>query len=243
MPNFPILTGSPTVFAPDFLVDRVLYRDAMMLVVDKPAGLPVHAGSGGGANLEQFLGPLTFGLPRLPALAHRLDRDTSGCLVLGRHRKALARLGKLFASGRVEKVYWAVVSGAPPEKTGRVNVPLQKVNRKDGWRMFADPAGQPSVTDYQVLGRSDGLTWVEFRPRTGRTHQIRVHAAAIGCPVLGDPIYGPPHPTVPLHLHARMVTIPLYPTRDPIIVTAEPPEHMVDALRACGRLDAKAPPS
>lgn len=231
--------GPVPVFAPDFLLERVLYRDAMMLVIDKPAGLPVHAGSGGGVNLEQFLGPLAFGLPRLPALAHRLDRDTSGCLVLGRHRKALAKLGKLFSQGKVVKVYWAVVVGAPPENSGRIDVPLQKVNRKDGWRMFADPGGQPSITDYQVLGRTNGLAWVEFRPRTGRTHQIRVHAAAIGCPILGDPIYGPPNPAVPLQLHARTVSIPLYPIREPVTVTAEPPEHMVDALRACEDLDRR----
>jgi tRNA pseudouridine32 synthase/23S rRNA pseudouridine746 synthase/23S rRNA pseudouridine1911/1915/1917 synthase len=232
----------PIRFAADFLLERVLFRDAMMLVVDKPAGLPVHAGSGGGANLEQFLGPLAFGLPRLPALAHRLDRDTSGCLVLGRHRKALARLGKLFAAGKVEKIYWAVVIGSPPEVRGRIDVPLQKVNRKDGWRMFADPGGQASITDYEVLGRSEGLSWVEFRPRTGRTHQIRVHAAAIGCPILGDPIYGPPGSAVPLHLHARQVTVPLYPSRDPITVTAEPPAHMLNALHKSGYLDAKTPP-
>jgi tRNA pseudouridine32 synthase/23S rRNA pseudouridine746 synthase/23S rRNA pseudouridine1911/1915/1917 synthase len=213
----------------------VLFRDAMMLVIDKPAGIPVHAGPGGGANLEQYFGALAFGLPRMPALAHRLDRDTSGCLVLGRHRKALARLGKLFANGRVEKVYWAVTVGAPPESEGRIDVPLQKVNRKDGWRMFADPAGQPSITDYRVLGRADGRSWVEFRPRTGRTHQIRVHAAAIGCPILGDSIYGAPDPGAPLHLHAREVTIPLYPSRDPIAVTAPPPPHMMAALATCGQ--------
>src|SRR3954469_24302541 len=94
------------------LADRMLYRDGLMLVVDKPAGIPVHAGPGGGPNLEQHLDALRFGLPRVPSLAHRLDRDTSGCLVLGRHRKALAKLGRLFMAGRVEKTYWAVVAGA-----------------------------------------------------------------------------------------------------------------------------------
>jgi 23S rRNA-/tRNA-specific pseudouridylate synthase len=100
--------------------------------------------------------------------------------------------------------------------------------------MFADPAGQPTVTDYTVMGRSGGLTWVEFRPRTGRTHQIRVHAAAIGCPILGDPIYGRPDPSAPLNLHARRVTVPLYPTKPAIAVTAPPPPHMLAALAACG---------
>jgi tRNA pseudouridine32 synthase/23S rRNA pseudouridine746 synthase/23S rRNA pseudouridine1911/1915/1917 synthase len=221
-------------FAPDFLVDRVLYRDAMMIVIDKPAGLPVHQGPGGGPNLEQYFPALTFGLPRLPALAHRLDRDTSGCLILGRHRKALARLGKLFQNGKVEKVYWAIVEGAPPDESGTIDLPLAKVTRKDHWRMFADPSGQPAITDYRVMGRSGDLAWVEFRPRTGRTHQIRVHAAAIGCPILGDPIYGRPNPDVPLNLHARSVTVPLYPTKEPVGVTAPPPPHMLAVLAACG---------
>ena len=217
----------------DFLVRRVLFRDAMMLVIDKPAGIPVHQGPGGGPNLEQYFDALRYGLPRRPGLAHRLDRDTSGCLVLGRHRRALARLGRLFESGRVEKVYWAVVVGAPPRQEDRIGLPLQKVARKDAWRMFADPAGQPSVTDYRVLGSTEGLSWLECRPRTGRTHQIRVHLAAIGCSVLGDSIYGALEPTEPLHLHARAITVPLYPTKEPILVTAPPPPHMLAALRAC----------
>jgi len=218
----------------DYLVNRVLYRDAMMLVIDKPAGIPVHAGPGGGPNLEQFFDALRYGLPRPPGLAHRLDRDTSGCLVLGRHRRALARLGRLFESGRVEKVYWAIVEGAPPGKAGRIDLPLKKVARKDAWRMFADPSGQPSVTDYRLLGRAAGRAWLECRPRTGRTHQIRVHAAAIGCPIVGDTIYGKPDQAEPLQLHAREVKLPLYPTREPIDVTAPPPAHMLKALEACG---------
>jgi len=230
----PAVAG-PDDLPPDLLVNRVLFRDAMMLIIDKPAGLPVHAGPGGGPNLEQFFDALRFGLPRAPGLAHRLDRDTSGCLVLGRHRKALARMGKLFASGRVEKIYWAVVEGAPPKAEGRIDLPLQKVARKDAWRMFADPAGQPAITDYRVLGRAAGLAWVEFRPRTGRTHQLRVHAAAIGCAILGDTIYGKPgQPPDTLHLQSRSVTLPLYPTRDPITAVAPPPPHMLRALEACG---------
>jgi tRNA pseudouridine32 synthase/23S rRNA pseudouridine746 synthase/23S rRNA pseudouridine1911/1915/1917 synthase len=222
------------VFQPGFLLDRLLYRDAMMLIVDKPAGLPVHAGPGGGPNLEQFFDALKFGLPRPPALAHRLDRDTSGCLILGRHRKALARLGKLFQNGKIEKTYWAVVEGAPAEPGGRIDMPLQKVARKDAWRMIADPAGQSAVTDYKVLGQGYGLSWIEFYPRTGRTHQIRVHAAAIGCPILGDGIYGRPDANKGLHLHSRGITVPLYPTKDPVTAIAPPPEHMQAALRACG---------
>jgi len=217
---------------PDQLVQRLLYRDAMMLIIDKPAGLPVHAGPGGGPNLEMLFDHLRFGLPRAPSLAHRLDRDTSGCLALGRHRKALARLGKLFMQGKVEKTYWAVVAGAPPLPEGHIDKPLAKLTPKRGWKMIVSPEGQAAVTDYRTLGASDGMTWLELKPRTGRTHQIRVHCADMGCPVLGDAVYGAGDQ--PLHLHARQLTVPLYPTREPITVEAPPPEHMQSALRRCG---------
>jgi tRNA pseudouridine32 synthase / 23S rRNA pseudouridine746 synthase len=222
---------------------RLLHRDALVLILDKPAGIPVHAGPGGGPNLEDGLEALRFGLPRPPALAHRLDRDTSGCLVLGRHPKALRRLGRLFAEGRVEKVYWAAVEGAPPEPQGRIELPLAKRSRERGWWMKVDPEGQRAVTLYRLLGRSDGLSWLELRPLTGRTHQIRVHLQALGCPVLGDPVYGraPRADGPPLHLLARRIALPLYPARPPIEVVAPVPAHMLDALVACG-LDPADPP-
>lgn len=217
---------------------RVLYRDALMLVIDKPAGLAVHPGPRGGPSLEDFFGELRFGLPRPPHLAHRLDRDTSGCLVLGRHRKALAKLGELFASGAVEKVYWAVVHGAPPADGGTIDLALTKRStRERGWWMEPDPEGQSAITDYRVLGRGAEVTWLELRPRTGRTHQIRAHLTALGCPIVGDPVYGPREGVKKLrrlHLHSRSVSVPLYPKRDPIVVEAEPPEHMRELLLACG---------
>ncbi|MBI4183320.1 MAG: RNA pseudouridine synthase [Proteobacteria bacterium] len=222
---------------PEEMLARVLYRDGLMLIIDKPAGLPVHAGAGGGPNLEDFLDAFRFGLPDPPGLAHRLDRDTSGCLVLGRHREALARLGRLFAGGRVEKVYWAVAEGAATAPEGRIDLQLRKVTaRKDSWRMAVDrEAGQPALTDYRVLGESGGRAWIEFRPLTGRTHQIRVHAAALGCPVAGDWVYGKAaRGAGPLMLHARAVSVPLYPKRPPIAATAPVPPHMAAALRACG---------
>jgi tRNA pseudouridine32 synthase/23S rRNA pseudouridine746 synthase/23S rRNA pseudouridine1911/1915/1917 synthase len=222
---------------PAELQSRLLYRDGLMLVIDKPAGLPVHAGPGGGPNLEQFLDALRFGLPKPPALAHRLDRDTSGCLVLGRHRKALARLGRLFAEGRVDKTYWAVVKGAPAEAQGTMDLPLRKEStRRGGWRMVPDAAGQRAVTAWRVLAAKDGRAWLELSPRTGRTHQIRVHCAALGCPVLGDALYGGRRGSDPpaLHLHARRIVVPLYANKPPVAVEAPPPAHMLPALRALG---------
>src|SRR5690606_4469134 len=129
---------------------------------------------GGGPNLEDLFDALRYGLPRPPALAHRLDRDTSGCLILGRHRKALAKLGRMFAAGRIGKTYWAVVQGGPAADSGTVDLALAKVTPKHGWKMVGDPSGQPAVTDWTVMGRGSGIAWLECRPRTGRTHQIRV---------------------------------------------------------------------
>jgi tRNA pseudouridine32 synthase / 23S rRNA pseudouridine746 synthase len=211
-----------------------LYRDGLMLVIDKPAGIVVHPGPGGGPHLEHWFPLLRFGLPRPPALAHRLDRDTSGCLVLGRHPKALRRLGRLFVEGKVEKIYWAVVAGIPAEPEGRIEYGLRKETRGTGWRMIVDPAGQRAVTDYRVVGTAhDGRAWLELRPRTGRTHQIRIHCAALGCPVVGDPAYGGPADS-PLQLHARAISLPLYPARPPIAVTAPVPPHMLAVLARLG---------
>ena len=219
----------------DEMLARLLYRDALILIIDKPAGLPVHAGPSGGPNLEQCFDALRFGFKTPPALAHRLDRDTSGCLVLGRHPKALRKLGALFREGRVEKVYWAVVVGHPPADSGTIDHALRKMTTRESWRMILDPAGQAAVTDWRVLGRCDGLSWIEFRPRTGRTHQIRVHAANLGCPVLGDRTYGEPAASnLPLHLHSRAVQLPLYAARPAVGAVAEPPPHMQAALRRCG---------
>jgi tRNA pseudouridine32 synthase/23S rRNA pseudouridine746 synthase len=225
--------GAMTV---DRLEGRLLYRDGLMLIVDKPAGLPVHKGPKGGPSVEELAEALRFGLPQRPELAHRLDKDTSGCLVLGRHRKALRRLGRLFADGRIAKTYWAIVEGAPPEDEGRIELPLGKRSKTRGWWMKVDPGGLPSITDYRVLGRAESLTFVELRPLTGRTHQLRVHLAAIGCPILGDAIYGDAAvggSGPPLHLHARAISVPLYVNREAIMVMAPPPSHMLDALRAC----------
>ena len=210
------------------IVSRVLYRDALMLVIDKPSGLPVHPGPKGGETLTHHLDALRFGLPRRPEAAHRLDRDTSGCLILGRHPKALARLNELFRQNAVEKVYWAVVEGAPTGDEGEIDLPLMPKSPDRGWWMKVDPKGQPSLTRWKVLGRSNGHALMELRPITGRTHQLRVHCAASGWPILGDTIYGnaPRFHGPGLHLHARSVSVPLYPKKLPITVEAPVPEHM-----------------
>ena len=141
---------------------RVLHRDGLMLVIDKPAGLPVHRGPKGGANLEASFDGLRFGLPRPPVLAHRLDKDTSGCLVLGRHRKATASLGLLFKHGKIGKTYWAVVEGGPAEDEGTIDMPLGRLNVERGWWQKPDPDGQKAVTNWKVRGRgeaSPGSRW------------------------------------------------------------------------------------
>jgi RluA family pseudouridine synthase len=216
------------------LAERVLYRDALILVIDKPAGVAVHPGPGRGPNLESAFDELRFGLPQPPALAHRLDRDTSGCLVLGRHPKALRRLGALFAGAQVEKLYWAIVEGRPPEAAGRIETGLKKLTCGTGWHIVVDPGGQQAITDYRVCGINDGRAWLELRPRTGRTHQLRVHCAAAGCPVVGDLVYGDPASQEPLQLYARSIKLPLYPGRAPLEVTAPVPPHMLRALEKLG---------
>ena len=225
----------------DSLADRILYRDGLILVIDKPPGIAVHPGPGGGPDLESRFGALRFGLPHPPRLAHRLDRDTSGCLVLGRHPKALRRLGALFSGGLVEKVYWAVVEGQPPEAAGRIETGLKKLTRGTGWRMVVDPAGQRAVTDYRLLGADPGRAWLELRPRTGRTHQLRVHCATLGCPVVGDLTYGDPHSGEALQLYARSIALPLYPARPSLEITAPVPPHMLPALAVLGYDPASNP--
>lgn len=215
--------------------ENLLYRDGLILVINKPPGLPVHAGPKGGDNLEKYFDELTFGLSNLPALGHRLDRDTSGCLILGRHKKALRRIGRLFTNKLIQKTYWAIVVGKPEKKSGRIDLPLKKrTDDKRSWWMCVDPEGQKAITDYKVIGHYEDLTWLELSPRTGKTHQIRVHCAELGCPVLGDPIYGKDvskSDQYHLHLHARALKIPLYQRKPTIEVEADPAPHMQKTLK------------
>src|SRR5271154_938149 len=222
---------------PEETRERLLYRDGLMLILDKPAGVAVHAGPKGGASLQDDFDALRFGLPRNPALAHRLDRDTAGCLVLGRHHKALEKLGLLFKQGKIAETYWAIVVGGPDTREGEIDLPLGRLDATRGWWMKVDPAGMPSQTRWRVRGRGlwRGLAvaWLELEPLTGRTHQLRVHCASQGWPILGDAIYGA-RADVDLQLLARRVEAPLYKNGPAIVVEAPAPAHMRETLAACG---------
>ncbi len=206
----------------------ILFQDNRFAVLDKPAGLKVHAGPGGGPSVEDFFPALSRRRDG-PWLAHRLDADTAGCLVVALRRTALHAAQQAFAAGRAEKTYWAVVQGGPAQEHGTIDAPLAKRTTRQGWHMAADPVGQPARTDWRVIGRADGIAWLELHPHTGRTHQIRAHAALLGCPLLGDPIYG--STGGPLHLLARAIALPLTP---PLAAIAPVPAHMHTALRSCG---------
>lgn len=172
------------------ILDRVLYRDAMMLILNKPAGIAVHATGHDRLALDQSFHHLQFGLPKKPELAHRLDRGTSGCLVLGRHRQALIKLGKMFETKKIEKSYLAIVVGTPKEPEGIINEPILKSGHGSLWTLSLDPAGQESITHYRTLKSNGALSLLEMSPKTGRTHQLRLHAAfALGTPIVGDPFY------------------------------------------------------
>ncbi len=231
-------SASPHPVPPDplGLIPRLLHRDASVLILNKPAGLPVHKGPGGGETLADHLDVLRFGLPRAPELAHRLDKDTAGCLVLGRHRRALERLGQLFKRNEVKKTYWAVVEGGPAAEEGEIAISMSPRDPKRGWWMKADPKGQPALTRFRVLGRSEGRAWLALEPVTGRTHQLRLHCSESGFPILGDTIYGsaPRQGGPGLHLLARAIAVPFDPKRPAITAEAPPPEAMHEALAACG---------
>lgn len=203
------------------LKERQLYRDDDILVLNKPSGIAVHKGKGTQDDLEAHFPEL--GITPLPRLAHRLDMDTSGCLVLGLHDEALVLLGRLFARNQVSKTYWALVQGAPPDEQGVISQPLKKLAGPEGGRMRAVETGPPAVTRWRRLAALSGRSWLELKPETGRTHQLRAHCALLGCPILGDRLYGPADETPPLFLHARRIELRL--RREAIAVEAPLPDY------------------
>ncbi len=206
----------------------ILFQSPHFVVLNKPAGLAVHPGPGGGPSVEDAFATLSRRKDG-PWLAHRLDADTAGCLVVALRKQALLAAQAAFLAGTVRKTYWAVVHGVPATEAGEVVNRLQKRNLRTGWRMEPAPDGPPARTAWRLMGQAGGLAWLELQPFTGRTHQIRVHCAVLGHPILGDPIYG--RGDGPMHLLARAIALPLQP---PISAVAPPPVHMRDALLACG---------
>jgi tRNA pseudouridine32 synthase / 23S rRNA pseudouridine746 synthase len=190
------------------LADCVLFIDAEAMILDKPAGLAVDAPRDGSLSVMNHLDSLRFGFERQPMIVHRLDRDTSGCLLLARNPRMQKKFSQAFEAGTVEKTYLAVLDGVPTAPGGTIDMPLNKVStRETGWRMIAEPKGQRAVTHWEVVTFGDGRALVCFKPETGRTHQLRVHAATgIGIPIVGDPVYG----TGGAHmlLHARSLSVP-----------------------------------
>ncbi|MBA3666524.1 MAG: RNA pseudouridine synthase [Sphingomonas sp.] len=193
------------------LEDLILFIDGEAIVIDKPAGLPVDPPRNGGPSVEARAFELSLGFKRPPTAMHRLDRDTSGCLLFARNPKARARFQQAFEAGTVEKTYIAVVVGETPGEAGTIDLPVAKVSSAaEGWRMVVDEGGKRAVTHWRRIAVEGGQSLVEFKPETGRTHQIRVHAArGLGAAIVGDPVYG--SGDRPMLLHAWKLRVP----RDP----------------------------
>jgi tRNA pseudouridine32 synthase/23S rRNA pseudouridine746 synthase len=206
------------------LSDRILFIDAEALVLDKPAGLPVDAPRRGGDSIAARIGELKCGFQRPPTAMHRLDTDTSGCLLFARTAKARSAFQHSFETRTVEKYYLAVVAGEIGEEEGVIEVPLAKVSsQRAGWKMVADDHGLEATTHWRRILVRDGSTLVEFRPLTGRTHQIRAHAReAFGKGIAGDRVYG--LPGGPMLLHASRLVVPRE-RKATIDVTAPLPDY------------------
>jgi tRNA pseudouridine32 synthase / 23S rRNA pseudouridine746 synthase len=190
------------------LEDRILFIDAEALVIDKPAGLPVDRPKDRTPALADMVDGLRFGFARPPGIVHRLDRDTSGCLLLARNHGAHRRFSAAFAEHQVQKTYLAVIEGVPAENEGVIELALLKVSTAEaGWRMIPAKKGKPAVTHWTKLDVKDGRALVRFEPKTGRTHQLRVHAASgLGMPIVGDPTYGDGR--THMLLHASRIVVP-----------------------------------
>ncbi|HUI19282.1 MAG TPA: RluA family pseudouridine synthase [Alphaproteobacteria bacterium] len=221
----------------------VLYRDDDVLVLDKPPGLAVQGGTGTARHLDGMLGALRFGAAERPRLVHRLDRDTSGVLLLGRNAASARALAEAFRRRTTRKIYWAITVGVPRPFQGKIDLPLAKLPGKAGERMVPDEdEGKRAVTYYKVLEHmGKKAAWVALWPVTGRTHQLRVHLAALGTPIMGDGKYGGKAAFLSgetisrkLHLHARAITLPHPRSGKSLNVTAPLPEHMRASWRLFG---------
>ncbi|MFQ5775415.1 MAG: RluA family pseudouridine synthase [Kiloniellaceae bacterium] len=248
----------PRPVAPDeaaALRATVLFKDDWVIAIDKPAGLAVQGGTGQRRHLDAMLEALRFEGAEPPRLAHRLDKDTSGVLLLARTAAAARRLSAAFKGKRARKVYWALTVGVPARRRGRIDLPLAKRPGPAGEKVgAAGDAGKPALTLYEVvedraLGqRGPRVAWLVLVPLTGRTHQLRAHCAALGTPILGDGKYGGkqafpdglPFAMDRLTLHAREIALPHPEDGTTLRVTAPLPPHMAAAWSALGLDVAKA---
>ena len=223
----------------------VIHRDDHVIVLNKPPGLAVQGGTGTERHVDGMLDALRFGFEERPRLVHRLDKDTSGVLLIARTGQAAKRLGESFRDRETEKLYWAVVVGLPPKPEGAIDLPLAKRPGARGDRelMQVDPEnGQKALTHFRMVDRAGKrAAFLALWPRTGRTHQLRVHCAAIGCPILGDGKYGgeeallaPVADARRLHLHARRIALPHPSGKGELKVEAEAPPHFRRTVEAFG---------
>lgn len=225
------------------LLARVLYRDTDVIVIDKPAGLATQGGKGIARHLDGMLDALKFGAEDRPRLVHRLDRDTSGVLILARTAFAAGKLAAAFRGRDMEKTYWAIVVGLPVPLEGQIDLPLARIGGSQGARTKpvdrnAEGAAK-ALTEYRTIDNAGRkFAWLELQPLTGRTHQLRAHCAAIGTPILGDAPYGEDRAYAEgfarqLHLHARRLTLP-HPRGGSLSIEAELPPHIKAAFTRLG---------
>ncbi len=223
------------------LKSRVIHRDDHLIVLDKPAGLAVQGGSGISSHVDALLDGLRFGSKERPKLVHRLDKDTSGVLLIGRTAKAAASLTAAFRGHETRKLYWALVEGVARPREGTINLPLEKLPGPQGDRVNVVERGRNAETRYRTVDVArPEASWLALEPVTGRTHQLRVHCAAIGHPIVGDGKYGSRDTPLNndavgrrLHLHARAVRIP-HPAGGLFEVSADLPPHMSETWKFLG---------